>query len=81
MAEGGVRETIIHGVNGLLVEHDPQEMAAGIEYLLDYPEYALELGERGNRLVTERWTVQHSVDRLENRLVEALQAAAAGRQV
>ncbi len=79
VAEGGVRETVIHGVNGLLVEHDPQKMAASIECLLDHPEYAAQLAEQGSKLVREQWTAKHSVDRLESRLLEALQAAATGR--
>lgn len=80
MAEGGVRETAAQGVNGLLVEHDPQEMAAAIQDLLDHPDYAAQLGENGVKVVAERWTVEHSVDRLENRLIEVLQEAAGGRQ-
>jgi glycosyltransferase involved in cell wall biosynthesis len=75
VAEGGVRETIIHGVNGLLAEHDPQAMAAAIQLLLDDPVLARRLGENGCKLVAERWTVQHSVDRLENRLLQTLQIA------
>jgi glycosyltransferase involved in cell wall biosynthesis len=75
VAEGGVRETVIHGVNGLLAEHDPQAMAAAIQRLLDDPACARQLGENGCKLVAERWTVKHSVDRLENRLIEASQVA------
>ena len=33
VAEGGVRETIIDGVNGLLVQHQPQMMAHAIQRL------------------------------------------------
>jgi glycosyltransferase involved in cell wall biosynthesis len=77
VAEGGVRETIVEGVNGLLVEHDPQAMAEAIQDLLQHPEYARQLGENGCRLVAEKWTVKHSVDRLERRLVEALHGTAA----
>ena len=34
VAEGGVRETVIDGINGLLVEPDPQSMAEAIEHLM-----------------------------------------------
>ena len=34
VAEGGVRETILDGINGLLVEHDPDSMGTAIERLL-----------------------------------------------
>jgi glycosyltransferase involved in cell wall biosynthesis len=76
VAEGGVRETIVDGVNGLLVDHDPPAMAAAIQRLLDHPEYARRLGENGCQAVAERWTLKHSVDRLEKRLVEVLQVSA-----
>ena len=76
VAEGGVRETVVHGVNGLLVEHDPRAVAAAIRQLLDHPDYARQLGENGCKIVAERWTGENSVDRLEGRLAEALQVAA-----
>ena len=76
VAEGGVRETIVDGFNGVLVEHDPEAMAAAVQQLLDHPEYARQLGENGSKLVAERWTATHSVDRLERRLVETLRHAA-----
>jgi glycosyltransferase involved in cell wall biosynthesis len=74
--EGGVRETIVDGVNGLFVEHDPPTLAAAIQRLLDHPDYARQLGENGCQIVAERWTVKHSVDRLENRLIESLRSPA-----
>ncbi|HEV2379628.1 MAG TPA: glycosyltransferase family 4 protein [Terriglobia bacterium] len=73
VAEGGVRETVVDGVNGLLVEHDPQRMAAAIQYLIDRPDCAAQLGANGRRMVLERWTVQHSVERLEQRFIELMQ--------
>jgi len=75
VAEGGVRETIIHGVNGLQVEHDPKAMAEAIQCLLDRPDYARELGANGCRMVAERWTVDSAADRLESRLLEAVHKA------
>jgi hypothetical protein len=62
-------------MNGLLVEHDASAMAIAIQRLLDEPSYARVLGENGCRAVAERWTLEHSVDRLEKRLMEALRAA------
>ena len=72
VAEGGVRESVIDGVTGLLVEHEPDAMAAAIQRLLDSPNYARELGDNGCRIVAERWTLKHSADRLEARLFEAI---------
>jgi glycosyltransferase involved in cell wall biosynthesis len=73
VAEGGVRETVVDGVNGLLVEHDPRSLASAIQRLLDDLELARRLGENGRNIVADRWTTKHSVDRLESRLFEALE--------
>ena len=72
VGEGGVRETVTDGINGLLVEHDPRAMALAIQYVLDRPDYARQLGENGRRVVAQHWTAQRSVDRLECRLREIL---------
>jgi glycosyltransferase involved in cell wall biosynthesis len=73
VAEGGVRETVIDGVNGLLVEHSHQAMADAIRRLLDDKEYAQMLGKSGRRLVEQKWQVAASVDRLEQRILEVLE--------
>ncbi|HEY0101155.1 MAG TPA: glycosyltransferase family 4 protein [Pyrinomonadaceae bacterium] len=72
VAEGGVRETIVDGVNGLLVDNDPRAMAAAITRLSQDREYARRLGQTARREVVERWSVEASVERLEQRLGEAV---------
>lgn len=72
VAEGGVRETVIDGVNGLLVEPEPQAMADAIERLLNNADQAARLGQQGCELVAERWTAAAATDRLENRLKSLL---------
>jgi glycosyltransferase involved in cell wall biosynthesis len=72
VAEGGVRETIQDGVNGLLVEHEPRAMANAIEYLRTNPNEAGQMGQRGAQLVAERWSVKAAVDRLEQNLNRVL---------
>jgi glycosyltransferase involved in cell wall biosynthesis len=69
VAEGGVRETVIDGVTGLHVEHDPRALAAAIVRLRDHPGYARQLGENGRQIVTERWTLSSAIDRLERQLM------------
>src|SRR5258706_9062436 len=49
VAEGAVRETIIDGVNGLLVPYEPRAMADAIERLLQNSEFAGRLGQNGIR--------------------------------
>jgi len=73
IAEGGVRETIHHRENGLLVdERDPVALAAALLELLDDQTLARRLGETGRKMVEERWTWEIAVDRLEEQLVKAV---------
>jgi glycosyltransferase involved in cell wall biosynthesis len=74
VAEGGVRETILDHVNGLVVEHDPGAMANAIERLRDDPECARSLGERGEHLVRERWSLRGAIDGLERRFSDVLRS-------
>jgi len=76
VAEGGVRETVIDGVNGLLVEDHPDAIAHAIQRLLHNPTYASQLGDTGSELVSRRWSLSASIDRLEQKLI---QVAKSGR--
>jgi glycosyltransferase involved in cell wall biosynthesis len=76
VAEGGVKETIIDGVNGLLVDHEPEAVAAGVMRLMEDGAEAERLGRNGQRVVGERWSIEAAVARLEKRLEETLAAAA-----
>jgi glycosyltransferase involved in cell wall biosynthesis len=77
VAEGGVRETIQDGVNGLLVDAEPDPIARAVGTLLFDPALAEELGKNAARHVREEWSVEKSVERLETQLFEAV---AAGKQ-
>jgi glycosyltransferase involved in cell wall biosynthesis len=70
VAEGGVRETVRDGVNGLLVEDDPGAIARAIARLLADPVYASRLGHAGVDHTKQLWSVDASIDRLEQRLCE-----------
>jgi glycosyltransferase involved in cell wall biosynthesis len=72
VAEGGVRETVIDGANGLLVEADTLAMARAIELLRGDRAYASALGAGGRRLVEQHWSLEGSIDRLEDRFAKAL---------
>jgi glycosyltransferase involved in cell wall biosynthesis len=76
VAEGGVRETVVDGVNGLLVEEDESAMAAAIVRLRGDPELRRSLGERGRRLVVERWSLEAAMDRLETALEDVARVRA-----
>lgn len=77
VAEGGVRETIVNGVNGLLVDSNPRESAAAITRLLDDPAYARRLGQTARRQVAENWSLEASVERLEQKLLDAVRGMSA----
>jgi glycosyltransferase involved in cell wall biosynthesis len=72
VAEGGVRETVVDGINGLLVEPDEKAMARAIERLRDDKDLAYTLGRNGRKLVAEKWSLAASIDRIEQRLEEVL---------
>ena len=71
VAEGGVRETIIDGVNGLLVQHQPQAMAHAIERLRHDKHLTAQLSKNGSEMVQEKWSVNSAVERLERQLTQA----------
>jgi glycosyltransferase involved in cell wall biosynthesis len=72
VAEGGVRETVVDGINGLLVEPDEKAMASAIKRLWDDKNLAYTLGQNGRKLVAEKWSLEASIDRIERRLEEVL---------
>jgi glycosyltransferase involved in cell wall biosynthesis len=65
VAEGGVRETVIDGLNGLLVKPAGDDLARALERLLREPALAERMGNEGRRLVEERWGLDGAVERLE----------------
>ncbi|MGC1370948.1 MAG: glycosyltransferase family 4 protein [Candidatus Sulfotelmatobacter sp.] len=71
VAEGGVRETIQDGLNGILVEHEPDKMAAAIERLILDNELHSRLSAQALTLVKKVWSLGAAVDRLEGRLRSA----------
>ncbi len=68
VAEGGIRESIKHGVNGLLVDPSPSAMGAAVSYLAANPDVARSLGQSALEHVRTEWTWDRSVDILEERL-------------
>jgi glycosyltransferase involved in cell wall biosynthesis len=68
-----VRESIVDGVNGLLLDNDPRAMAAAVARLSREPEYARRLGQRARQQVVEQWSLEAAVERLEQRLRAAFE--------
>ena len=72
VAEGGVRETIIDGVNGLLVQHQPQMMAHAIQRIVHDKDLAAQLSKNASKIIQEKWSVNAAVERLERQLTQAV---------
>jgi glycosyltransferase involved in cell wall biosynthesis len=70
VAEGGVRETIIDGVNGFLVQHQPQMMAHAIQRLTQDKDLVACLSKNGLEIVQEKWSLNSAVERLERELTQ-----------
>ncbi|MBI4903312.1 MAG: glycosyltransferase family 4 protein [Acidobacteria bacterium] len=56
---GGLPEIVRDGVNGLLVENQPESVAAAIRQLMDNPPLAARMGEAGRQIVLEGYTLAH----------------------
>jgi glycosyltransferase involved in cell wall biosynthesis len=75
VAEGGVRETVQDGINGLLVEHDPRSMALAIERLLADDGLHQRLSQGAHKVAQTQWSLEHSVDVLEAKLKAELRSS------
>jgi glycosyltransferase involved in cell wall biosynthesis len=76
VAEGGIRETIENGLNGLLVDADPGALARAAGSLLQNPIMAKQMGENAAMHVQRKWNVGLSIDRLEACLMDAVTSGA-----
>jgi glycosyltransferase involved in cell wall biosynthesis len=74
--EGGVRESIVDGQNGLLVNRDAAEMARALDRVLTDEALFGRLSAGAVETVRQHWTVRKAVDCLERHLLKA-----AGRPV
>ena len=69
IGEGGVRETVRDGFNGvLLTDRDPFQLGAAVNDLLHDPQRARRLGENGRDRVAQFWTWERCAERLEQLL-------------
>ena len=73
IAEGGVRESIREGINGLLIDDDdPIAIGERILKLLENENLAREMSEKAKQYILDNWTWQRAVDRLESLMFVAL---------
>ncbi len=72
--EGGIRESVVDGRSGLLIERDPDEVARAIRILLEQPELRLRMGAEAAAYVRREWSWRGSVDRYESEVRKVLAA-------
>lgn len=74
-AEGGVRETVVDGETGLLVDEDA-DLPGAIDRVLGDDALAKAMGDAGRRRVETMWTLGVATDRLESHLRQVAGATA-----
>ncbi len=74
-AEGGVRETVIDGETGFLVDND-NELHLALERILDDDGLARRMGAAARRRVESTWSLSAATDRLESHLVDLVEGKA-----
>ncbi len=74
--EGGVRETVIDGYNGILVDRDPDALADGLSDLLSEPQKALDMGQRGRNWVSQNWTWEKCGEKINQTIKDTIENAA-----
>ncbi|MFD2569435.1 glycosyltransferase family 4 protein [Spirosoma soli] len=70
VAEGGIRETVVHQQNGLLVSRSTRQMGRAIERLLDDEPLWQQLSTQALELIENQWSMRHCIDRIETALYD-----------
>jgi glycosyltransferase involved in cell wall biosynthesis len=70
--EGGVRESVVEGVSGILVERGSPEIAAAVARLMGDPALRSSLGKSARDYVCRGWTWEATIDRYEDCVRRAL---------
>jgi glycosyltransferase involved in cell wall biosynthesis len=82
IAEGGVRETIIDGVNGFLTPTaDSERLGNIVKQLMENVAETEELRRRGRQHVINAWAIDKATQRLEQRLAAVIQQSTGDRHV
>lgn len=72
VAEGGIRESIQHGQNGLLVHRDTHHMAQAIDSLLSNQTLWDEMSKRAIDIIDSQWSLTVCTDRIEQALHQTI---------
>ncbi|WP_338874774.1 glycosyltransferase family 4 protein [Spirosoma sp. SC4-14] len=75
VGEGGVRETINDGYNGLLTSRRPSEIAEAVLRILTNRNLFEGLSSNGRQMVADRWGIDQAIDRIEQALLSVASTA------
>jgi glycosyltransferase involved in cell wall biosynthesis len=71
ISEGGVRETIVDGVNGFVsLDNDPQALGQLVARLTENLDFAKIVGDQSRAHVIKHWSVNAAIDRIEQHLID-----------
>lgn len=68
VAEGGLRETVVHEKTGFLLPWEPEEFAAALTRLITKPDLRNEMGQNGVDWVNKHFTWERCADTVSNAL-------------
>lgn len=68
--EGGIRETVVDGVNGITADPTPRAVGSAVRRLFEDPQLARRLGRQGRERVERMFSVEVTTDRLEELLFQ-----------
>lgn len=71
--EGGVRETVVHKVTGLLADRDPEEFSEAVVTLVKDQELRERLGQQAREFVLREWSWEQAIARLNRHLQEVVE--------
>jgi glycosyltransferase involved in cell wall biosynthesis len=71
IGEGGVRETIVDGVNGFVsLDNDPQALGQLVAQFTENLDFAKTAGAQARDHVIKHWSVNDAIDRIEQHLLD-----------
>jgi len=70
--EGGVRETVMHGKTGILVERDESLFAEAVKETMENRNKIEEMSDKAVNTVNKFWTLKHAGERIEWHLEHAM---------
>jgi len=79
--EGGIRETIVDGETGLLINRDEDQCAQAIEKLLRDDNLSKELGRKGREYVCQKWNWEKCTEQLEENFKRILAQNKKGKSI